>query len=89
MATAEGLRGRVETLQGAAAEVKCQLEQQSTQLSSQVAELGSTRLKLQESQVSSHVFAYLGSHADLPTTVRKCGTRDVLYRRLSNYSAEC
>ncbi|DBA89659.1 TPA: hypothetical protein ACH3X2_004551 [Trebouxia sp. C0005] len=52
VATAEGLRGRVETLQGAAAEVKCQLEQQSTQLSSQVAELGSTRLKLQESQAA-------------------------------------
>ncbi len=55
-ATAEQLGGQVETLQGAATELKCQLEQQSNQLNSQAAELGITRLKLQETQVSSHVF---------------------------------
>ena len=36
--------------------MKRQLEQQCSQLSSQGAELGDTRLKLQETQVSSHVF---------------------------------
>lgn len=55
-ATAVGLGSQVKTLQGAAAELKRQLEQQSSQLTSQAAELGDTRLKLQESQVSSHVF---------------------------------
>ncbi|KAL0048103.1 hypothetical protein WJX82_007750 [Trebouxia sp. C0006] len=50
--TAERLGGRVDTLQGAEAELKCQLEQQSKQLSSQAAELVSTTLQLQESQVA-------------------------------------
>ncbi|DBA89770.1 TPA: hypothetical protein ACH3X2_004645 [Trebouxia sp. C0005] len=51
-ATAVGLGSQVKTLQGAAAELKRQLEQQSSQLTSQAAELGDTRLKLQESQVA-------------------------------------
>ena len=55
-ATAERPGGQVETRQGAASELKRQLEQQSSQLSSQAAELGNTRLKLQQTQVSSHVF---------------------------------
>ena len=64
-ATAEQLGGQVETLQGAATELKRQLEQQSSRLSSQATELDITRLKLQETQVSSHVLVQLGSHADL------------------------
>ncbi len=64
-ATGERLGGQVGTLQGAAAELKRQLEQQSSRLSSQATELDITRLKLQETQVSSHVLVQLGSHADL------------------------
>ncbi len=48
-ATAERPGGQVDTLQGATAELQ-------RQLNSQAAELDSTRKKLQESQVSSHVF---------------------------------
>ncbi len=53
VATAVRPGGQVESLQ---AELKRQLEQQSRQLNSQAAELDSTRKKLQETQVSSHVF---------------------------------
>ena len=48
-ATAERPDAQVDTLQGATAELQ-------RQLNSQAAELDSTRKKLQESQVSSHVF---------------------------------
>ena len=85
-ATAERLGGQSETLQGATAELKRQLEQQSSQLSSQAAEVGNTRKKLQE---TSQVLVPVGSLADLQMTVGTCETRDVLHRRLSCYSAEC
>ncbi len=56
MATAERLGRQEDPLQGPTAELRRQLDQQTSQLSSQAAELDSTRKKLQETQVSSHVF---------------------------------
>ena len=53
-ATAERLGSQVEILQGDVAELRRQLEQQSSQLSSQAAdsaELANSRLKLSDSQV--------------------------------------
>ena len=93
-ATAERLGGQSETLQGATAELKRQLEQQSSQLSSQAAEVGTTRQKLQVTQVSSHVFVPMGSLADLQMTVEcvrqeMCCTEDfhVIQQNVSNMSA--
>ena len=56
MAFAERPGGQVGTLQGTTPELQRQLDQQCSQLNSQAAELDSTRKKLQETQVSSHVF---------------------------------
>ena len=88
-ATAERLGGQSETLQGATAELKRQLEQQSSQLSSQAAEVGNTRKKVQETQVTSQVLVPVGSLEELQMTLGTCETRAVLHRRLSCYSAEC